>query len=245
MSGTRGEGRLTSPKKERSLARAVIGGTGLIAFAGAINRLFSLLSAPILTVALGPEPYGVVALLGTVTSLGTLFALSGVDMSYSRYYFSESPSEGHAVERFCWRFSVAAALLVSLVCVLGWWSWSDKVGLSSSFAWVAGASIFLGALNAMATTRQRLREGYARIDRRLRGDGVHRSGIVDLPRPLFGGGTRGPSCSGDWPDCSSARWSPVCQRAPTWHGHPAWPRAGGWRCCGSGSPERRWRPCTG
>ncbi len=148
---------------QRSLARAVIGGTGLIAAAGAINRVFSLITAPILTVALGPVPYGVVALLGTVTSLGSLFALSGVDMSYSRFYFSESPGQGQAVERFCWRFALAVSLLVSVVSLAAWWCWSGRIGLPASLAWMAAAGIFFGSLNTMAMTRQRLREGYLRI----------------------------------------------------------------------------------
>jgi len=141
----------------------VIGGAGLIAGAGAVNKLFALLAAPVLTVALGPGPYGVVALLTTVTSLGTLFALAGVDMSYARFYFSESSTEGQAVERFCWRFALAAALPISALSLVCWWYGSGKAGLPSSLASMVGAGIFLAALNTMAATRQRLREGYLRI----------------------------------------------------------------------------------
>ena len=149
--------------KERSLARSVIGGAGLIAGAGAVNKLLALLAAPVLTVALGPGPYGVVALLTTVTSLGTLFALAGVDMSYARFYFSESPEEGQAVERFCWRFALAVALPVSALSLVCWWYGSGMGGLPASLAPMVGAGIFLAVLNAMAATRQRLREGYLRI----------------------------------------------------------------------------------
>ena len=159
------EGKRTVPTrpKERSLARSVIGGVGLIAGAGAVNKLFALLAAPVLTVALGPAPYGVVALLTTVTSLGTLFALAGVDMSYARFYFSESPTEGQAVERFCWRFTLVASLPISVISLVCWWYGSEKVGLPASLAPMVCAGIFLAALSTMAATRQRLREGYLRI----------------------------------------------------------------------------------
>ena len=159
----REKGTVETRPNERSLARSVISGAGLIAGAGAVNRLFALLAAPFLTVALGPGPYGVVALLTTVTSLGTLFALAGVDMSYARFYFSESPAEGQAVERFCWRFALATALPISVLSSVCWWYGSGKAGLPASLASMVGVGIFLAVLNTMTATRQRLREGYLRI----------------------------------------------------------------------------------
>jgi O-antigen/teichoic acid export membrane protein len=148
---------------ERSLARTVLGGTGIITAAGFAGRLFGLVSSPILTRVLGPTPYGEVALVGTVTSLATTLALFGVDMSYARFYFSGSPDESAAVERFCWRFTMATSLCVSFLAAAAWWWLAPRAGQPSGYAVMVGAGIFLGAVNAMGSLRRRVRGGYTRI----------------------------------------------------------------------------------
>jgi O-antigen/teichoic acid export membrane protein len=141
----------------------VIGGTGLIAVAGGVNKLFTLVSAPILTRALGPSPYGVVALLGTVTSLAATVALLGVDMAYARFFFSGSPEDGRAAERFCWRFTMGSACGISLLSGLGWYLWSGGVGLPSALGLMVAAGVFLAVAGTMASTRRRLSGSYFRI----------------------------------------------------------------------------------
>lgn len=147
----------------RSLARTVFGGAGLITAAGFASRFFGLLSAPILTRVLGPVPYGEVALVGTVTSIATTVALFGIDMSYSRYYFSGSPEESAAVERFCWQFAAAASIGVSAAAAAAWWWLGPLAGQPSSYAVMVWAGILLGAGNAMAGLYRRVRGAYTRI----------------------------------------------------------------------------------
>jgi O-antigen/teichoic acid export membrane protein len=147
----------------RSLARTVFGGAGLITAAGFASRFFGLLSAPILTRALGPVPYGEVALVGTVTSIATTVALFGIDMSYSRYYFSGSPEESAAVERFCWRFTAAASVGVSAAAAAAWWWLGPRAGQPSGYALMVWVGILLGAGNSMAGLYRRVRGAYARI----------------------------------------------------------------------------------
>lgn len=147
----------------RSLARTVFGGAGLITAAGFASRLFGLLSAPILTRALGPVPYGEVALVGTVTSIATTVALFGIDMSYSRYYFSGLPEENAAVERFCWRFAVAVSIGVSAAAAAGWWWLAPRAGQHPGYAAMVWAGILLGVANAMAGLYRRVRSAYTRI----------------------------------------------------------------------------------
>jgi O-antigen/teichoic acid export membrane protein len=159
----RNRGDLKNREKGGSLARTVLGGTGLIASAGGISKLFTLVSAPILTRELGPSPYGVVALLGTVTSLATTVALLGVDMSYSRFFFAGDAEEAAAVERFCWRFTMAGGVVVSLVAALAWFWGSAAADLPPGMALMVAVGVFLAVLNTMATTRQRLRGAYLRI----------------------------------------------------------------------------------
>lgn len=159
----RKDGPLADEEKKMSLARSVLGGTGLIAAAGGVHKLFSLVSAPVLTRELGPSPYGVVALLGTVTSLAATVALAGQDMSYARFFFSGSPEDGRAVERFCWRATMAGACAVSLLAALGWFLWSGAAGLPAGLAAMVAAGTFLSVLNTMASTRRRIEGGYFRI----------------------------------------------------------------------------------
>jgi O-antigen/teichoic acid export membrane protein len=148
----------------RSLARAVLGGTGMLAGAGAVTKLFGLVSSPILTRLAGPEPYGVVALAGTISSLATTVAMMGVDLSYARYFFDGGSARGEAVERFCWRFSLGTALAMSLLAGAVWWSWWDDASASlRGLATVVAAGTFVAVGIAMATTRQRVRGGYPRI----------------------------------------------------------------------------------
>lgn len=154
---------LSDAGKNASLARTVIGGTGLIAAAGVAGKLFTLVSAPILTRELGPGPYGDVALFVTVTSLAATVALAGQDMSYARFFFAGDPEEGKAAERFCWRFTMAAACAVSLLAGLGWYLWSGAAGLPAAFASMVVITIFLSVLNTMASTRKRLEGAYSRI----------------------------------------------------------------------------------
>jgi O-antigen/teichoic acid export membrane protein len=147
----------------RSFARAVFGGAGLLAAAGILTKLFGLASSPILTRLVGPSPYGIVALAGTISSLATTLAMMGVDLSYARFFFDGGGDEGDAVERFCWRFSLGMGLAVSLVAGFGWWWVSEAPPGPGDLAAVVAAGTFTAVATSMATTRQRVRGSYFRI----------------------------------------------------------------------------------
>jgi len=153
----------SEPSWKKPFSRSVLEGTGLITIAGGFSRLLSLLSAPILTRLLGPGPYGVVALLGTVTSFASMVGLAGVDHSYARYYFDGTQEERAGVERLCWRLSIAISCVIALVASVGWWMGSASLGLSGNLAVMVAAGVGLGTLNTMAVTRQRLLGAYHRI----------------------------------------------------------------------------------
>lgn len=150
-------------EKTRSLAKLVFGGVGVIAAAGVVNRLFSLITAPVLTKVLGPSPYGVVALLSTITSLATTISMLGIDHGYARFFFSGTPEERDAVEQYCWRFAIAMTSAVSAASVIGWWAWSGLAGMPAELAVMVFAGIVLSVITAMSTTMRRLRGDYLRI----------------------------------------------------------------------------------
>ena len=151
----------TPAAPRRSMARSVLGGAGVLAVSGIATRLFGIVSSPVLTRLVGPAPYGVVALAGTVSSLAATVGLLGVDLAYARYFFSAEGEGRDAVERFCWRFATCAGLLVAVLAGAGWavLRSADGAALPLLVAGGALAAVFL----PLATTRQRLRGLYGRI----------------------------------------------------------------------------------
>lgn len=147
-----------------SIARRVIGGSGLVAVAGGGARLLSLVTVPVLTPLLGPEPYGIVALVGTAVALGSTLGLLGIDMAYARFYLQSDETRRPAVEQFCWKFACSGCVLVAALLFLGWFFWGKDwqeyhrgIALYSSVAVLASCAI------VMMTVRVRLLGNYGRV----------------------------------------------------------------------------------
>lgn len=145
------------------IARKVFGASAIIILANGLNRLFAMLAAPILTRVLGPAPYGVMALVGTATSLASTLGLLGIDMSYARFYFEKINTTNHAVETFCWRYAIVSSIFVGILstCV-----WQFLFESSNGKPWVAltvGLTTILFVINTMSQTWARLRDKYSRI----------------------------------------------------------------------------------
>ncbi|MGH7286982.1 MAG: hypothetical protein ACREI8_03070, partial [Myxococcota bacterium] len=66
----------------RSLTERVLSTAAVLTFSSGVVRLLSIATAPILTAALGPTPYGVVALAGTATTLLGTIGILGIGASY-------------------------------------------------------------------------------------------------------------------------------------------------------------------
>lgn len=147
-----------------SLAKQVIGGAAVVTVAGAGARLLAILTVPILSPLLGPAPYGVAALVGTVVALASMVALLGIDMAYARFYFQEDVLQRPAVERFCWRFAASGSLIAALVVGCGWYWIGDRwLAEYRSVSAYSVLGIILSVAAAMATTRIRLIGSYRRI----------------------------------------------------------------------------------
>ncbi len=147
-----------------SLARRVLAGTTVVTISLVGVRLLGILSAPILTSRLGPEPYGLMALLITVISLTSMLGIIGIDMAYGRFYFAQEGFRSDSVERFCWRFALGSSITVGgLAGLLGSGFLSERIRVEGLAFWVAGISVFVSILLAMAQTRRRLHGAYKRI----------------------------------------------------------------------------------
>lgn len=137
-----------------TLARRLFSGTTQLTVSSGLVRLLSIATLPILTALLSPHAYGVAALAGTVVSLVSVFALSGIDMSYARAYYSAEPPTGASVEHYCWRFAIGTGLATATIAGLAWWFInrnSDELG--SELAVLVALGILLSVVNAMASTR--------------------------------------------------------------------------------------------
>jgi len=154
------------------IIKKVIGASAIIILANGLNRLFAILAAPILTRVLGPAPYGVMALVGTATSLASTLSLLGIDMAYVRFYFSKKSSTSHAVEIFCWRYAILSSIAVGVVSTYVWQFLLGKSNNNLPVALMVGLTTILFVINTMSQTWARLREKYRRI-----GLGIIVSGI--------------------------------------------------------------------
>lgn len=147
-----------------SLSKSVIGSAALLTVSGGLTRVLSMLTAPVLTSVLGPDPYGVVALAGTATALITTLSMVGVETSYTRAFFSADAGGRAAVERFCWRFVAAStAGVVAIVAIGALTGFSQRIGVPREIAPMIVVGTITANLNMLVTAAARLRSKWSRI----------------------------------------------------------------------------------
>lgn len=154
------------------IVKKVFGASAIIILAYGLNRLFAILAAPILTRVLGPEPYGVMALVGTATSLASTLSLVGIDMGYVRFYFSKTNTTIQAVENFCWRYAIFSSVIVGILSFFLWQIFLGKPYNNFLLALIVGLSIILFVANTMSQTGARLREKYRQIGLAIIASGI-------------------------------------------------------------------------
>lgn len=126
-----------------------------------VVRLFSIVSMPILTSLITPQAYGVAALAGTLISLMSVFALAGIDMSYTRAYHSAQPPSGANVEHYCWRFAMLGALLSAVCGAMAWWFFNkDSIQQDYQTGIIVVLGIAFSPAYIMAQNRARLAGRY-------------------------------------------------------------------------------------
>ncbi len=168
-----------------SFARRIFAGTAAITLAGIGSRLLSFVTVPILTPLLGPEPYGIVALVGSAVSIGGILGLLGIDMAYARYFLAGSHEQSRDVERFCWRFTAVASLCSSLAIAFLWLGWGSRWAVRANWIWIyCVIAICLSTTVTMATTRIRLQSRYGRVALAQLGAAVT-SALVSIAIALF------------------------------------------------------------
>jgi O-antigen/teichoic acid export membrane protein len=144
-----------------TLARRVVSATTQLTLSNAFVRALSIITMPVLTALLSPEAYGVAALAGTIISLVSVFGLAGIDMSYSRAYYSEQPPNGQRVEHYCWRFAIFGALVCGVIGALVWqFLVRDALMPDAYVAPLVALGVVCSVMCAMAQTRARLAGRY-------------------------------------------------------------------------------------
>lgn len=114
---------------------------------------------------LGPGPYGVAAMATTVVSLGSIFALLGMDTAYTRLSLQLEFRNRRQVESFCWRTCCMAALIGAVVIGSAWYFYGE-FWLPKDYLVVTAYSTFaiiLFPLVSLATARARIHERYGRL----------------------------------------------------------------------------------
>ena len=144
-----------------TFTRRLVSGAFQLTLSNGVVRLFSIVTMPILTALLSPQAYGVATLMGTVTSLVSVFALAGIDVTYARAYHSAQEPSGTVVEHYCWRFAILAALLAAVFAALAWWFINrNSVELDHHLAILLALGIVFSVAYTMAQTRARLAGRY-------------------------------------------------------------------------------------
>lgn len=146
------------------LARRILGGSSQISLASASARVISLVGFPLLSRWLGPAPYGVLSLVGTLVGLASNVGLLGLDMSYARFSL-DGDRDQKEIEAFCWTRAFFASLLLALVSSVVWQFIRIDWGIRDAavVALFLPPSIIVAVLATMSTTRARLSSSYRRI----------------------------------------------------------------------------------
>lgn len=147
-----------------SFAHRILTGTAILTGSSVLGRLLAFLTIPILTRALGPGPFGEAAIVATVTALATVFATSGIDLSYARFGLQGVQNERVQVERFVWRWALTASILVGSLIGGGWLV--AHPGEADGGLGVAGYLLMMivtSVVLSLSMTRRRLQGRYLRI----------------------------------------------------------------------------------
>jgi O-antigen/teichoic acid export membrane protein len=156
-----------------TFTRRLVSGTTQLTLSSSVVRLLSIVTLPILTSLLSPRAYGMAALVGTVISLVSVFALAGIDVTYIRAYHSTQPPSGADVEHYCWRFAISAALLTAVCSAGAWWFINrDSVELDHRLAILLALGIVFSVAHTMAQTRARLAGRYGAMSLAIIAAGV-------------------------------------------------------------------------
>ncbi len=132
-----------------------------LTLSNALVRLLSLVTMPVLTHLLAPSAYGIAAIVGTLISLVSVFALAGMDMSYIRSYHQEGSASGQAVEIYAWRYVLMGGVVVGVIVTLAWeFVISNLLVLPIYLAGFVGIGVLLAVSKELATIRARLNNRY-------------------------------------------------------------------------------------
>ena len=132
-----------------------------LTLSNALVRLLSLVTMPVLTHLLAPNAYGIAAIVGTLISLVSVFALAGMDMSYVRSYHQEGLASGQAVEIYAWRYVLVGGVVAGVIVTLAWkFVISNLFVLPIYLAGFVGVGVLLAVSKELTTIRARLNNRY-------------------------------------------------------------------------------------
>ncbi len=147
-------------------ARRLLAGSGAIAFASLLGRLASIPASPYLTERIGPEGYGIAALVGTAAALASVVGLLGLDVGYTRLAGDPTTPDAGGVSRLCWRLALGGALAAGLLAAVGFHALgvAPRAGpAGAGLSAVVALFTLLSISTTLAGVRRRLEARYLRV----------------------------------------------------------------------------------
>lgn len=145
-------------------SKRLFDGVLIISLSAFFSRAIGLFSSPLMTRLLGPEPYGLIALMGTLINISGTIALLGRETGYLRVYSQGAQPHRISVESYFWRSTIVTASLVAVAAGFIWHFIAARADIDAAeyTPYVAG-SVFIAPMLAMAVIRCRIDGHYRRI----------------------------------------------------------------------------------
>jgi len=100
--------------------KKILGDSFIYGVSGIITSFIGVFLIPLYTKVFNPADYGIIALLGSLQSIVTIFIIFGMDNSFAVWYWDKPTEEGRSIAVSNWFFfSLTLGLLISLLLAAG------------------------------------------------------------------------------------------------------------------------------
>jgi len=100
--------------------KKILGDSFIYGVSGIITSFIGVFLIPLYTKVFNPADYGIIALLGSLQSIVTIFIIFGMDNSFAVWYWDKPTEEGRSIAASNWFFfSLTLGLVISLLLAAG------------------------------------------------------------------------------------------------------------------------------
>jgi|JI9StandDraft_1071089.scaffolds.fasta_scaffold05173_7 O-antigen/teichoic acid export membrane protein len=143
--------------------KKILGDSFIYGLSGIITSFIGVFLIPLYTKVFSPADYGIIALLGSLQSITTIFIIFGMDNSFSVWYWDKPTDEGRSIAVSNWFFfSLSLGFLVSLLLGTGSYFIASFILGNSNLYPV----VILFAINIFLASTQKLLNMWFRVRRK-------------------------------------------------------------------------------